>query len=95
MVDMGKRLRALRRSKGLTQAQVAERLGATKMTISAYELGTRYPSLDMLTGLASLFGVSTDYLLGRKNETTVSVEGLSEAQTALIAKLVEELRKHS
>ena len=41
MIDFGIRLRRLRTDKGLTQAQLAERLGLTKSVISAYETDTR------------------------------------------------------
>ena len=55
MVDFGKRLRALRISKGWTQSQLSARLGVTKSVISAYETALRYPSYDILIRIAALF----------------------------------------
>ena len=44
MVNFGNRLKALRREKDMSQAQLAQRLGLTKSVISAYETGIRQPS---------------------------------------------------
>ena len=64
MVDFGNVLKKLRQQEGLTQQQLANKLGVTKSVISYYELQERYPSPDILTKLAQIFHVSTDYLLG-------------------------------
>jgi transcriptional regulator with XRE-family HTH domain len=64
MVDFGNVLKKLRQQEGLTQQQLANKLGVTKSVISYYELQERYPSPDVLTKLAQIFHVSTDYLLG-------------------------------
>ncbi|MBC8570603.1 helix-turn-helix domain-containing protein [Zongyangia hominis] len=57
-------LRALRQNKGMTQAQLARRLGVSSSTVGMYEQGRRVPHSEMLGKIASLFGVSVDYLLG-------------------------------
>ena len=67
MVDLGDRLKTLRTGKHMTQRQLAQLIGVTKSMVSAYETGIRYPSYDILIRLASVFGVSTDYLLGLEN----------------------------
>lgn len=64
MLDFKNRIKQLRIQKSLTQDQAAQRLWVTKSTISAYEMGTKYPSLDMLIKLAAMYNVTTDYLLG-------------------------------
>ena len=46
---------------------LAELCGLSKNMISLYERGEKAPSVDALINLADFFGVSTDYLLGRKN----------------------------
>lgn len=61
-------IRELRRSKGLTQQQIADMLGITHGGYIKYEHGTVTPPADKLAKLADLFGVSTDYLLGREPE---------------------------
>lgn len=51
---------------GMTQDELAKRIGGGIRTVNDYERGTRQPSYAKLLMLASLFNVSTDYLLGVK-----------------------------
>lgn len=95
MVGFSERLRQLRKAKGLTQAQVAELLGGTKMMISSYESGTRYPPYATLIKLSSLYGVSIDYLLGASRNRTLNVDGLSEEHLLLVQQLINALRNQS
>ena len=59
------RLKQLRGEKGLTQQEVSDAVGVARETYARYESGARTPDIDMLSRLADLFGVTTDYLLGR------------------------------
>ena len=61
--EIGRQLRAYFEQKGMTQKQVADRIGLAISAVSSYESGTRYPSYDVLAKLARIFHVSTDYLL--------------------------------
>ena len=65
---LDERLKAARSGSGLTQEQVAERLQVETTTVSFWEQGIRKPGRDNLVGLASLYGVSVDYLLGLADE---------------------------
>jgi transcriptional regulator with XRE-family HTH domain len=62
---LASRLRELRARRGLTQDQVAKRLGCHESAVSRWESGTRFPTGEDLVSLADLFEVSTDDLLGR------------------------------
>lgn len=62
---LGKRLKELREERGYLQKFVADKLGIKSNTLSGYENGTRMPDPEMLSNLADLYHVSTDYLLGR------------------------------
>ncbi|MFT8928480.1 MAG: helix-turn-helix transcriptional regulator [Sporolactobacillus sp.] len=63
---IGKRITQLREEKGWTKTFTAEKLGIKTMsTYANWEYGTRTPDGEMLTKIADLFDVSTDYLLGR------------------------------
>lgn len=64
-MSLGQRLRAARLKKELTQDAVAAKVGITFQALSNYERDVRDPDTDILTRLASLYGVSADYLLGR------------------------------
>ena len=52
--------------KEVNSAEVADKIGITRPAYTAYESGKREPDFsNAASGLADLFGVSTDYLLGR------------------------------
>lgn len=61
-------LKSLRKSKDLTQKQLAEKINVTHVSISGYESGNRTPDLDTLKVIADYFDVSIDYLLGRHSK---------------------------
>ena len=52
-----------RKQSGLSQEELAERVGVSRQAVSKWELGTALPELDKLKLLAKTFGVSTDWLL--------------------------------
>jgi len=62
----GKRLFALRKTRGLTQVQLAEALGTTQRVISYYETEAELPPSTVIIPLARVLEVSTDELLGLK-----------------------------
>lgn len=64
MDSWGTKIKKLRMSAGLTQEQLAERLGIGIKSIQRYETGKSRPATHELILLATFFDVSTDYLLG-------------------------------
>ena len=63
---IGKRIKDMRLEKGLSQEELGDLLGVTKVSVCGYENGTRTPSLDTFNLLADVFHTTTDYLLGRE-----------------------------
>ena len=63
-----KRLISLRKSKNMTQQELAKNLGIGKTTISNYETGYSSPDIEMLSKIATYFNVSADFLLGREKK---------------------------
>ncbi len=94
-MDFSGRLKQLRLQSGLTQLQLAQRLGLTKSMISFYELSERAPSPDILIRLARIFHVSTDYLLGLEPRETLDVSGVPPEDIAHLQALVNSLRRSS
>ncbi len=64
-----KRIRDLRYKTDQSQEYLGVLLGKSRETISKYEKGEREPGLEVVTRLASHFGVSTDYILGLTDNT--------------------------
>lgn len=62
-------LKELRMEKGKTQAELALALNLARYIISNWEQGRTEPNATQLTLLADYFEVSTDYLLGRSDDT--------------------------
>ncbi len=60
----GIRLKELRRERGLTQAQLAEKARVSRSSVANWESGIRFPDIDALKLIATLFNVPTDYLYG-------------------------------
>lgn len=58
---IAKKIRILRKSRGLTQQQLAELLGVQRATISNYEIGRRSPHIKELEKLADILGVNLEY----------------------------------
>lgn len=92
MVNFGNTLKTLRVQNGLTQAQLAQRLGLTKSVISAYETGLRMPSYDVLIAIAKLFKVSTDYLLGLEQKQQFDLSGLTEEERLALMNLIKAMK---
>ncbi|SMO33496.1 helix-turn-helix domain-containing protein [Melghirimyces algeriensis] len=71
MNTLGKRLRNLRLKKKLRQDDVAREFGVSKSAIGMYERNEREPPLTLLRQMADYFQVTTDYLLGRKQQGSI------------------------
>ncbi|WP_085832828.1 helix-turn-helix domain-containing protein [Clostridium merdae] len=67
-------LKRLRTEYGLTQAQLATRLGISASAVGMYEQGRREPDSELLARLARMFHVSTDTLLGFRQEPQAGQE---------------------
>ena len=59
----GEILATLRKSRGMSQEQLAEQLSLTRQTISKWELDQSTPDMEYIIKLSDLFGVTTDYLI--------------------------------
>ena len=74
METLGYRLAEARKNCGLTQAQVAEKLFLTTQSVSSWECGNSIPDTEKVPEIASLYGVTTDWLLSGKTPTAEILE---------------------
>ena len=63
MNEFSRKLKKLRQSRGLTQADVAVRLGISASTVGMYEQGRREPDLETMQKICKLYNVTPDYLV--------------------------------
>lgn len=64
-MNLGEKLKTLRRDKGITQIELAKILNVDKGVVANYETNRRFPNIHILVKIADYFEVTTDYLLGR------------------------------
>ena len=93
---LGHRIKELRISLNLSQEELGNKIGVTKVSICGYENGTRLPSLQTFTLLIDFFGTTADYLLGREiniineDDNNQYIGYLSERDL----EITRELKKH-
>ena len=93
MATLNKNIRDLRVDHGLSQVELAGIMNVSKQCVSNWENDNVLPSIDMLIKLADYFRVSTDMLLGRAENETISVSGLSPEEKAHICMLINDICK--
>ena len=83
-------IKNLRTAKGLNQVEFAKAIGVTKQCVSNWENDNVLPSIEMLEKIANFFSVSTDYLLGRTERTTLDVSSLTVEQISHISLIIKD-----
>ena len=86
------KIKFLREEKGLTQSDLAKKLGITRSSVNAWEMGISIPSTQYLVELAYIFKVSTDYLLGIAKNATIGTDGLTDDDIRVVYGIVEHLK---
>ena len=77
---LGQRIALLRRQAGMSQAELASRMGVSASAVGMYEQGRREPSVEGRIALSDILQVSTDYLLTGK----ITDEGQLRTLSALL-----------
>ena len=92
LFSLAGKIKLLREKAGLTQSELARLLGLSRSGVNAWEMGLSVPSTQYIVELAKRFNVSTDYLLGMENTSTISVKGLTQKQVSVLLDTVECLK---
>ena len=82
-------IKQLRENAGFSQAVLAKKLNVTRSAVNAWEMGLSVPTTQYVVDMAKLFRVSTDYLLGLSNETTLILDGLDEQEKKILYSLID------
>jgi transcriptional regulator with XRE-family HTH domain len=91
---LGKRIRSAREDNHLTQAQLAEKIGAKRETISAWEHGRQLPDLKKISALCQALEIDMGYLFGEYDSPNSNIICASE-YTGLSEKAVRTLHNWS
>ena len=90
---LGDRIREIRLAKKINQVVFAKRLGVTKQSVSNWENENIQPSIDMLSKIADVLSVTTDFLLSREDKRYIDVTGIPETTIQNIQEIIEQIRK--
>ena len=82
-LNLGTKIRELRRRDGRTQDNLAEVLGVTAQAVSRWESGGSYPDMEMIPAIANYFGVSIDELFGYDNVREKRIDEIVERLTEM------------
>ena len=89
MTIFSDRLAQLRKSKGVTQKALAEKLGVNTRTVQFYESGDKRPEIEGIVKIAEIFNVSVDYLVGKTEAMNIRPAEIS-AEEAEFLRWVQE-----
>ena len=91
-MTLNENIRQLRLARNLSQVDLANALGVTKQSVSNWENNNIQPSIDMLIRLATVFSVSTDYILGLNHRKYIEISELTDCQLAHISAIIDDIR---
>ena len=89
---LGGQIKTLREARKMNQVELGKRLGVSKQSVCNWENDNVQPSIEMLVRMASLFSVSTDYMLGFEPGEYIDVTGLPDEVIAHVRQIVEDLK---
>lgn len=93
-MDFNNRLYQLRKQKGLSQEELANRLNVSRQTVSKWEVGDSTPDMEKLIAMSDLFDVSLDKLvMGKEDEEKPPSTTKSELVTVLNEKVLTNKNK--
>lgn len=93
-MDFNNRLYQLRKQKGLSQEELANRLNVSRQTVSKWEVGDSTPDMEKLIAMSDLFDVSLDKLvMGKEDEEKPPSTTKSEVVTVLNEKVLTNKNK--
>lgn len=81
-------IKSLRETAELSQSALAKRLGVTRSSVNAWEMGLSIPTAQYIVELSQLFHVSTDYLLGLNNTQAIYIDRLSQEEKQILYSLI-------
>ena len=94
-MTMGERIKQLRKENGMTQTALAEALGVTKGTVSTWETNSRTPNFETLHKMCDMFQRRLDYILGRSDDATPTVQSEEELDALAISQVEDDLTEYA
>lgn len=90
---IGTRITKLRESAGISQAELARRLGISRSSVNSWESGLAAPTAQYIVAMAKLFHSSADYILELDKKEVIDLTGYSKEQVKLMHELLKYFDK--
>ena len=90
---LNERIKQLRTQRGLSQVDLAQKLGVSKQSVSNWENDNIQPSIEMLLKISHVFSVSTDFLLGEDSRQFLEITGLEQKYIPHIQQIIDDLKR--
>ena len=88
VINIADKIRYLRDKVGMTQSDLAKRLGISRSAVNSWEMSLSTPSLANIIEMKEIFHVSVDYILSLEDRITVDITDLSNEERELVVRLI-------
>ncbi|WP_461614994.1 helix-turn-helix domain-containing protein [Clostridium sp. Marseille-QA1073] len=82
-MTLGEKIQQLRKTKNLSQEQLAEKLNVSRQAVSKWEIGESLPDINKIIQLSKIFQVSTDYLLYDEIDSDMNIPAVKNSNDSL------------
>ncbi len=89
ILQIADRIRYLREKKGMTQTDLAKRLGISRSAVNSWEMSLSAPSIANIVEMTQIFHVTADYLLSTSDRMLIDITDLSDKEKTVIFQLVD------
>lgn len=86
--NIADRIRYLRDKTGMTQTDLAKKLGISRSAVNSWEMSLSLPSISNIIEMTQIFHISSDYLLSISSNMYVDISSLSNDEKEVVFKLL-------
>ena len=93
ILNIADRIKYLRDKVGMTQTDLAQRLGISRSAVNSWEMSLSSPSLQNIVEMIKIFHVNADYLLASSDRLTVDITDLKNEEREIVLRLIDCLKR--
>ena len=93
-MEFNNKLYELRKQKGFSQEELANRLNVSRQTVSKWEVGDSTPDMEKLVAMSDLFGISLDELVLNKSPEPAPAPVVQPAKSELYSEIKTDIKEH-